>query len=213
MKDLILRTILFLTVGLGLSNCNYQPQATAVPLAVAQYFATLSAMDQPVKVVVDATTRQIYWLSFTGEIYQACPDGSGSERIMGGVGVQDSVLFIQDFCVDAANHRIIFTDLRDPRTGNGAIKQASLTGDQVSTLITLPNETPYQVGTDARTGQLYYLTESEKPHSVYRLRTLDQEGALLVSATKIHTLRTGLDTEETLATTATPLITKALAKR
>ena len=213
MKHSLLRALLFLFVGLGLSNCNYQPQATAVPLAVEQYFATLSAMDQPVKVVVDAITRQIYWLSFTGEIYRVRPDGSGSERIVGGVGVKQRALFIQDFCVDAVNHRIIFTDLRDPRTGYGAIKQASLAGAQVSTLVTLPNETPYQVGTDARTGQLFYLTKSGKPHSVYRLRTLDQEGALLVSVTKIHTLRAGPDTEETLVAAATTPTTEALAKR
>lgn len=207
-----LRNLLFLLISLELCNCNYQPQSSAVPLAVAQHFATLSAMDQPVKVVVDAASCRVYWLSFTGEIYRARPNGSNLERIIGGVGASQEALFVQDFCVDSPNHRIVFTDLRDSRTGYSAIKQASLSGTQVSTLVSLPKETPYEVGLDARTGRLYYLTkESRKSPSVYRLRTLGQEGALLVSSTKIHALPVWSEGEDGVGVVSPTEI--ALAKR
>jgi hypothetical protein len=149
-------------------------------------------MDQPVKVVADEASRRIYWLSFTGEIYRIHPDGSHPERIIGGVGANQPALFIQDFCVDSPNNRIVFTDLRDPQTGRSAIKQASLSGTQVRILTSLSDETPYQVGIDPHTNQLYYLTAgSRKLPRMYRLRTLDQEGALLVSPTKIESFPTG----------------------
>ena len=189
-----LLTVMVVIVGLGLSNCNYQPRHAAAPRAVAQYFATLSAMDRPVKVVVDAASRCIYWLSFAGEIYRVHPDGSDPERIIGGVGANQPALFIQDFCVDSPNSRIVFTDLRDSRTGRAAVKQANLSGTRVSTLVSLPDEIPYEVGVNRHTDQVYYLTaESRKVSPLYRLRTLGQEGALLVSPTKIQPFQTDSD--------------------
>lgn len=204
--------LLFLLISLGLCNCNYQPQHSSVPLVVEQHFATLSAMDQPVKVVVDTASRQIYWLSFTGEIYRMRPDGSKPQRIIGGVGAAQDALFIQDFCVDSPNNRIIFTDLRDSRTGSSAIKQASLSGTRVSILASLLKETPYQVSVNSRTGRVRYLTkELKNQNSVYRLRTLDQEGALLVSATKIHALPADLEGENGVK--VIPPTENVLAKR
>ena len=187
-----LLTVLFAFVGLGLCNCNYQPTPAVAPPAVARYFATLPAMDQPVKVVADGASHRIYWLSFAGEIYRVHPNGDNPERIIGGVGADRPALFIQDFCVDGSSSRIIFTDLRDSRTGRSAIKQASLSGTQVRTLVCLSDETPYQVGVDSRTDRLYYLTAgSREVPRRYRLRTLDQEGALLVSPTKIEPFPVG----------------------
>ncbi len=144
-------------------------------------------MDQPVKVVVDAASHRVYWLSFTGEIYRVRPDGSNPERIIGGVGAKQPALFIQDFCVDSPNNRIVFTDLRDSQTGRSAIKQANLSGTQVRMLVSLMDEVPYQVEVNPRTNQLYYLTAgSGKSPQLYRLRTMDQEGALLISPTRIE---------------------------
>ncbi len=196
MNRSLLITVLFVFMGLGLCQCNYQPPPAVAPQAVTQYFATLPAMDQPVKVVADRASRRIYWLSFAGEIYRVPPNGSNPERIIGGVGANQPALFIQDFCVDSPNNRIVFTDLRDPRTGHSAIKQASLSGTQVRTLVCLLDETPYQVGIDPYTDQLYYLTAgSKKLPRMYRLRTLDQEGALLVSPTKIESFPVGSEGE------------------
>ena len=207
-----LRTALFIFMGWGLTHCNYQPPPAVAPQAVAQYFATLSAMDQPVKVVADGASHRIYWLSFTGEIYRVHPDGSNPERIIGGVGANQPALFIQDFCVDSPNNRIVFTDLRDPQTGRSAIKQASLSGTQVRTLAFLSDETPYQVGINPHTGQLHYLTVgSKRLPRVYRLRTLGQEGTLLVSLTKIEPFQTWSEDENKLL--GEPSAKKMLAKR
>ncbi|MGB3781245.1 MAG: hypothetical protein WA960_22960 [Tunicatimonas sp.] len=212
MNRLPLLAILFVLMGLGLSNCNYQPPLAVAPLAVEQYFATLPAMDQPVKVVVDSASRRIYWLSFTGEIYRVHPDGSKPERIIGGVGANQPALFIQDFCVDSSNERIVFTDLRDLRTGRSAIKQANLSGTLVSTLVLLPDEIPYQVGVNPHTDQVYYLTAgSQKVPQMYRLRTLDQEGALLISPTKIQPFQTWSGDENELLDNKSS--EKILAKR
>ena len=164
------------------------------------------------KVVADEVSRRIYWLSFAGEIYRVHPDGSNPERIIGGVGANQPALFIQDFCVDSPNNRLVFTDLRDPQTGRSAIKQASLSGTQVRTLVCLLDETPYQVGIDPPTGQLYYLTAgSKKLPQMYRLRTLDQEGALLVSPTKIESFLVGSEGENNRL--GNPSAQEVLAKR
>ena len=207
-----LLTVLFAFVGLGLCSCNYPPTPAVAPQAVAQYFATLSAMDRPVKVVADGASHCIYWLSFAGEIYRVHPDGNNPERIIGGVGADQPALFIQDFCVDGSNNRIIFTDLRDPRTGRSAIKQASLSGTQVRTLVCLSDETPYQVEIDPHTDRLYYLTAGsrELPRR-YRLRTLGQEGALLVSPTKIEPFQIGSEGENNRL--GDPSAQEVLAKR
>jgi hypothetical protein len=171
-----------------------------LPLPVEQYLVNLSPIDQPVKVITDTKGRRVYWLSFTGEIYQMYFSGGRPERIIGGNGVGQRALFVQDFCVDAANNRIVFTDLRDFRTGHGAIKQLRLSDRQVSTLALLPGETPYRVEVNPRTHQLCYLTKSKGASPMYRLRTLHQQRALLVSFTKIQAMPGLQDSREEAAT-------------
>ncbi len=213
MNRLPLRTLLFILTSLGLGNCSYQPHHPVVPLAAERHFATLSAMDQPVKVIVDTASRQVYYLSFAGEIYRMRPDGSGAQRIIGGVGATQEALFIQDFCVDSPNNRIVFTDLRDPHSGHSAIKQASLSGIRVRTLFLL-DEVPYQVDINPRNGQLYFLTkESQKSSSTYRLRTLKYQGALLVSATEIQPLDAWFETQDELSALEPIPAEKTIAKR
>lgn len=213
MNRLSLRSILFILISLGLGNCNYQPHQSVIPLAVEQHFATLSAMDQPVKVVVDTASRQVYYLSFAGEIYRMRPDGREIEQIIGGVGAAQDALFIQDFCVDRPNNRIVFTDLRDPHSGHSAIKQASLSGTRVRTL-SLLDEVPYQVGINPSNGQLYFLTKkSQKSSSTYRLRMLKHQGALLVSATEIQPLDAWFETQDELLALEPIPAEKTIAKR
>ena len=190
MKLLPYTTWLFpLLLTLFLSNCNFQQDPAEVPLAVKQYLATLPPAEQPVKVIADAFSHKIYWLSFVGEIYRIHPDGSQCERVIRGVGASRKAMFIEDFCLDSRNNRLFFTDLMDQATGLSAIKQADLSGKHITTVLTSKQEIPYRVSISPYTGQLYYLTKTEHFFKkVYRLRTLGEEKPLMASLVKINDL-------------------------
>ena len=172
-----------------LCNASSMQQAsTGGSLAVEQHLSRLSFFDRPIKMITDASARQVYWLNYIGEIHRIPFSGGASERLVGSVGPSQHATFVEDFCLDTKRHRLIFTDLLDQDTGLSAIKELDALG-QVHTLVTFRKEIPYQVGVCPRTGQTYFLTkENHASRKTYRVRTIGKDMPLASYATKIDRL-------------------------
>ena len=160
----------------------------------------LPATEQPVKVVTDPGTGGIYWLDFVGNIYHMATNGERRD-VLRTTGPGRMALFIADFCLDASDRCLYFTDLRDAKTGKSAIKRIDLQGGKITTLATFAQEVPYRVGMRASDRKLYYFARGlHSPHQLYHLKVLGQDAPLVTSAGKLSDLERWMnDYLETLA--------------
>ena len=172
-----------------LSNVsNVQQASISVSPAAEQYLSGLSSFDRPVKTIIDAPARQVYWLNFIGEIHRISFNGGAGEQLVGSAGSSQHATFVEDFCLDTVRHRLLFTDLLDQDTGLSAIKELDALG-RVRTLVTFREETPYRVSVCPRTGQTYFLTKANHvSRKIYRVRTMGKEIPLASYSTKIDQL-------------------------
>lgn len=160
----------------SLSNCDYYAHKNIVPFFTQRVLDTLPAEKHPVKIELDLMHKHLYWLNKMGEIYRIQPDGTQVELVNKGFGADMGITYIEDFSLDAAHDRMYFTDIFDLESGNSAIKQSNLDGNNIKTITTFDHETPFQIASKPGSNTIYYVTQTKQNlEMVYRLGAIQED--------------------------------------
>jgi hypothetical protein len=193
MKAFLFTNLFFIILGSLLTvDQVYSPNSTDFLEKINIYRSRINPANQSVKTLVLDSVGLACWLSETGQLHSINDDTARHIILNKSNREWENVTYIEDFCLDAANDRIYFTDIMDLVTGRGAIKVSDLRGNDLKTLLTFQDEIPYQVNLSSSGKLLFYLSQRNFRDASYQLRVINldngERGTLHSSNRKISKL-------------------------
>lgn len=182
---------------LAFTHCDYYAHKSTVPFFAQRVLDTLPAEKRPVKIEVDLIHKHLYWLNQMGEIYRIQPDGTQVVLVNKGFGTDVGITYIKDFSLNAEHNLIYFTDIFDLKSGNSAIKQSDLNGDNIKTITTFDKATPLQITSRPDSNIIYYVAQiKQRSKNIFQLGAIQeytQERIILHTSTESFNLNQLLD--------------------
>jgi len=208
MKTFLFTNLILIILGSLLTVMQvFSSDSTDFLEEVNIYHSRINPADQPVKTLVIDSAGLACWLSETGELHSISGD-SAYHIILNKSGREwENVTYIEDFCLDAANGKVYFTDMMDLKTGRGAIKVSDLQGHDLQNVLSLQDEIPYQISLSSSGKLLFYLSQRNYRDASYQLQVINLDNGkretLHTSSRKISQLN--IDHSQKLLSIADPV--------